>query len=157
MGFEPTISVLTGRRALRTAPRGQATGGTRRTLRLNRCPTRFTPVSDGVPGGRRQPADPCDPGCQPVVVAADPTGSATTHFARVDSPGVAPGSPTCHAGVFLLDDEPVCQPCRRPSVPDWTCQSAPGGRRHTAEAVGLEPTTESPPYPLSRQIGRAHV
>ena len=25
----------------------------------------------------------------------------------MDPPGVAPGSPTCDAGIFLLDDEPV--------------------------------------------------
>ena len=25
----------------------------------------------------------------------------------MDSPGIAPGSPTCDAGIFLLDDEPI--------------------------------------------------
>ena len=48
-----------------------------------------------------------------------------TVFVQVESPGVAPGSPACGAGVFLLDHDP-----------------------DRAEAVGLEPTSGIWPPPV---------
>lgn len=29
------------------------------------------------------------------------------HVFSVDPPGIAPGSPACDTGIFLLDDEPI--------------------------------------------------
>ena len=48
-----------------------------------------------------------------------------TVFVQVESPGVAPGSPACGAGVVLLDHDPK-----------------------QAEAVGLEPTSGCWPPPV---------
>jgi hypothetical protein len=53
-----------------------------------------------VPDGIEPPL----PGCRPGVVAVGPRDQNQT--TQVDSPGIAPGFPTCEAGVFLLDDEP---------------------------------------------------
>lgn len=61
-------------------------------------------------------------------------------FHSVDSPGIAPGSPACKTGIFLLDHEPVL--FRFPCIPE----GAP-----STEAVGLAPSTESLPYPLESQ------
>ena len=41
----------------------------------------------------------------------------------MDPPGVAPGSPACDAGVFLLDDEPVLSP--KVHVSDLSARHAP--------------------------------
>ena len=76
----------------------------------------------------------------------------------MDPPGIAPGSPACGAGVFLLDDEPVLSP--EVHVSDLPARHAPKDlnpdqlgwnqscchyTRDThcvsAEAVGLEPTS----------------
>ena len=61
-----------------------------------------------VPDGIEPPL----PGCRPGVVAAGPRDQNQT--AQMDSPRVAPGFPTCEAGVFLLDDEPDRAPKRKP-------------------------------------------
>ena len=65
-------------------------------------------VPDGI--------EPSFPGCGPSVVAIGPRD----RVSQVESPGVAPGSPACDAGVILLDHDPMS---------------------FAAEAVGLEPTS----------------
>ncbi len=167
MGFEPTISALTGRRALLAAPRGRvgffsfsSSGGNRtdsipgskpgwsanclpsRAGAESMCPKwesnphplGFKPGRSAgwrtwaiPPGILRVVPDGIEPslsGCKPEVVPLDHG----TGLYSVDSPGIAPESPACGAGVFLLDDEPVVAP--------------------EAEAVGLEPTSGAWPPPV---------
>jgi hypothetical protein len=109
-GFEPAISCVTGKRALQAAPRGQ-----------NRfqCPEResnpqtlgFKPSRSaslaylGQSGpGRTRTVD-----RHLVGVLPSPLGYRTV-LVSVESPGVAPESPACHAGVFLLDHDPRRKP-----------------------------------------------
>src|SRR5271166_5110106 len=54
-------------------------------------------VPDGV--------EPSFPGCGPSVVAVGPRD----HVSQVESPGAAPESPACHAGVFLLVHDPKAE------------------------------------------------
>ena len=76
--------------------------------------------------------EPSFSGCRPGVVAAGPRNRFVW---EVDSPGVAPGSPVCRTGIFLLDHEPVVV-------------RAVAHRLLSAEAVGLEPTNGGQPPPV---------
>lgn len=65
---------------------------------------------------------------------------------RVDSPGIEPGLPPCHGGVFPLDHKPGCQWNRRELHPDSSrakrvssCWTTDPIVRMTG--VGVEPTT----------------
>ncbi len=113
------ISCVTSRRALQAAPRGHrsfivAQVGVEPTASLvlsqggRPVAYRAAVVPDGI--------EPSFPGCGPSVVAIGPRD----RVFQVESPGVAPGSPPCDAGVILLDHDPM-------SI--------------SAEAVGLEPTS----------------
>ena len=117
-------------------------------------------VPDGV--------EPSFPGCGPSVVAVGPRD----HVFQVESPGVAPGSPACDAGVVLLDHAPQCllvaeavglEPTSGMSAaacfPSRFLNRSDGFHRDTArvairptkaEAVGLEPTSGSSPPPVFR-------
>ncbi len=81
MGFEPTISAVTGQRALRTAPRGQVRSAHRGVVLSPGAPhslhagvrRRFSSAATGldrelIPDG----LEPSLPGCKPGVVAAEP-------------------------------------------------------------------------------------
>ena len=118
-GFEPVISCVTGRRALQAAPRGRV-----QVAQVGVEPTASLVLSQGgLPvayranssPGRTRTAD-----RHLVRVLPSPLGYRTV-LISVESPGVAPESPACHAGVFLLDHDP---------------------NAFSAEAVGLEPTSD---------------
>ena len=79
----------------------------------------------------------------------------------MDPPGIAPGSPTCDAGIFLLDDEPVVIERKpwdsNPQVANATgCVQdsvliRPDDFRSQAAGAGIEPTSrrsERPVLPL---------
>ncbi len=116
----------------------------------------FFPLA--YPGDQVAPdgVEPSFPGCRPGVVAVGPRGC----VAKVESPGVAPGSSVCDADVFLLDHDPksgsrgsrthkrhnaaACFPSRFLNHSD-------GFHRHwKAEVVGLEPTSGFEPPPVFR-------
>ena len=129
MGFEPTISCVTGRRALQAAPRGHVHV---QVAQVGFEPTASLVLSQGgLPvayranssPGRTRTAD-----RHLVKVLPSPLGYRTV-FISVESPGVAPESPACHAGVFLLDHDPNAFP---------------------AEAVRLELTSGYQPPPVFR-------
>ena len=99
-----------------------------------------------------------------VGVLPSPLGYRTV-FVSVESPGVAPGSPACGAGVFLLDHDPNVfyaaeavglEPTNGISAaacfPSRFLNHSDGFRYHVAkaEAVGLEPTSGSAPPPVFR-------
>ncbi len=125
-GFGPAISCVTGRRALQAAPRGHD-----RSQWLRWESNRAPPRSGGrIPGSKPR----WSAGCLPSrkwsrmesnhrFLGVDQVSLPLDHgtvFFQVESPGVAPGSPACGAGVVLLDHDPLY---------------------FLAEAVGLEPTS----------------
>ncbi len=94
--------------------------------------------------------EPSLPGCKPGVVAAgprdrivicdfrlscSPNRKSSIENPRVDPSGIAPESPVCRTGVFLLDHEPKFHFDAHREFPN-------------AEAVGLEPTSDSWPPPV---------
>ena len=152
-GFGPAISCVTGRRALRAAPRGhdrsqwlrwESNPQHREVLSQGGLPVAYRAMVPRTNASRRCPeSNPQTPGFKPsrsaslaylgasgpgrtrtagrhlVRVLPLPLGYRTV-FVEVESPGVAPGSPACDAGVVLLDHDPMFV---------------------QAEAVGLEPTS----------------
>ncbi len=75
MGFEPTISCVTGRRALQTAPRGRVVSGSGgiRTHSISGSKPKWSAdclPSQVAPDG----VEPSFPGCRPSVVAVGPRG-----------------------------------------------------------------------------------
>jgi hypothetical protein len=128
VGLEPTASLVLSQGGLPIAYRATITNRTKCPAQdLNLQTFGFKPNRSavGVPGRKVVPdgIEPPLPGCRPGVVAAGPRD----RVSQVDSPGFAPGFPTCGAGVFLLDDEPLFD---------------------KAEAVGLEPTSGAMPPPV---------
>ena len=122
VGFEPTASLslnqgglpIAYRANVRVCPEQESNLQTRgfKPSRSADWRIRARVVPDGL--------EPPLPGCRPGVVAAGPRDY------EVDSSGVAPELPTCEAGVFLLDDKPICE----------------------AEAVRLELTSGCSPPPV---------
>jgi hypothetical protein len=97
MGFEPTISTVTGWRALQAAPRGPASpdwASGRPSNEVRRADRRRSPWVDS---NHRSSS------CKEAAFAARPQ----SELKKWTTPGIAPGSPVCRTGVFLLDDVPV--------------------------------------------------
>ena len=118
-GFGPAISCVTGRRALQAAPRGHVHVP---VAQVGVEPTASLVLSQGgLPVAYRAAVV---PDRSRTIVSWVWTRCrcrwTTGPCFQVESPGVAPGSPACGAGVVLLDHDPNV---------------------FEAEAVGLEPTS----------------